>query len=255
MRIALCVLFGLIVPFVVAAPLLSVTSAAAYEIETGSWGGMTLQDVLDMEYGPGAVDADSYFGSGPADPPVPYWLDSSIGGLIFKEIAGFKYANTMGWYIENGSMPTIDGIDDGVIFEGADAVGDDVVVQLPGQVTFGLWLDPNGPLDSHNAPQGEFFFTNRFFNDIGPDGDGTTFHGPYDGDPQALIFNLTPLNSGNPTFVVAWEDLDYGSRITLDYDPLGTDNDFTDMVVEIRAFSPVPTKVSSFGKIKGLFRD
>lgn len=241
--------------FVVLAVLALATSASAYEVHMGSsWSGITLQDVLDVQYGPGAVDANSYFGSSPADPAVPYWFDSTVGGLIFREIAGFLNNNTMGWYIEDGSMPTIDNVDDGIIFDGPAGVGDDIVVQLPGQVKFGLWLDPNGPYDSHNAPQGEVFFTNRFYNDIGPDGSGTTFHGPTDGDPQALIYNLTPLNGGVPTFVVAWEDLDYGSEITLNYDPLGTDNDFTDLVVEIRAFSPVPTQKSSFGQIKGLFR-
>ena len=228
--------------------------AAAYEVVMGSWSGITLQDVLDLEYGPGAVDVSSYFGSNPIDPEVPYWFDSSIGGLLFREIAGFKQQNTMGWYVEDGSMPTIDGVDDGVIFTGSMGVGEQVQVQLPREVRFGLWMDPNGPFDSHNAPQGEYFFTNRFYNDIGPDGSGFTFHGPTDGDPQALIYNLTPMNKGIPTFVVAWEDLDYGGELTLSYDPLGTDNDFTDMVVEIQAFSPVPTKPQSFGKIKSLFK-
>jgi hypothetical protein len=228
--------------------------AMAYEVVMGGWGGTTLQDVLDQEYGPGAVDVTAYFGSSPTDPEVPYWFDSNIGGLIFREIAGFRNQNTMGWHLENGSMPIIDGVDDGVIFTGAMGVGEQAQVHLPRQMQFGLWLDSNGPFDSHNAPQGEYFFTNRFYNDIGPDGSGTTYHLPHDGDPQALIFNLTPLNSGIPTFVVAWEDLDYGSEITLNYDPLGTDNDFTDLVIEIQAFSPVPVKPQSFGKIKNLFR-
>ena len=47
---------------------------------------------------------------------------------------------------------------------------------------------------------------------------------------------------------------DYSDEITLSYTPLGTDNDFTDMVVEIQAFSPVKEEVSSFGKIKNLYR-
>lgn len=230
--------------------------AAGYEVVMSSgWSGISLQDVLDAEYGPGVIDVNNYFGSSPVDPDVPYWFDSNIGGLIFREIAGFLHRNTMGWYVENGSMPVIDGVDDGVIFVGGDAVGDQATVNLPGEIQFGLWLDPNGPYDSHNAPQGEYFFTNRYYNDVGPDGSGTTFHGPRDGDPQALIYNLTPLNRGIPTFVVAWEDLDYGGELTLQYDPLGTDNDFTDLVVEVKAFSPVPATKNSFGKIKGLFRD
>ena len=229
--------------------------AAGYEVVMGdSWRRVSLQEVLDAEYGSGVIDVNSYFGSNPIDPEVPYWFDSNIGGLLFREIAGFEAYTTMGWYVEDGSMPTIDGIDDGIIFNGADTDGSTKSVSLPRQVQFGLWLDPNGPYDSHNAPQGEIFFTNRFYNDIGPNGDGTTFHPPFDGDPQALIFNLTPHNRGIPTFVVAWEDLDYGGQITMDYDPLGTDNDFTDMVVEIQAFSPVKQEAGSFSKIKGLFK-
>lgn len=229
--------------------------AASYEVVmTDGWSHVSLQDVLDAEYGAGVVDAQAYFGSGPADPDVPYWFDSSIGGLLFREIAGFAGSNTMGWYVEDGSIPTLESLQDKVIFIGGNGIGDQVTIHLPGQVQFGLWLDPNGVYDSHNAPQGELFFTNRFYNDIGPDGSGTTFHGPYDGDPQALIYNLTPLNRGVPTFVVAWEDLDYGGEVTLSYDPLGTDNDFTDLVVEIQAFSPVRANESSFGKVKSLFR-
>jgi hypothetical protein len=235
--------------------LASSVPAAGYEVVMGnSWSRVSLQDVLDAEYGFGVIDVNSYFGSNPIDPEIPYWFDSNIGGLLFREIAGFEGNTTMGWYVEDGSMPVIDGVDDGLIFRGADTDGSEVTVNLPRQVQFGLWLDPNGPYDSHNAPQGEIFFTNRFYNDIGPNGDGTTFHGPYDGDPQALIFNLTPYNRGIPTFVVAWEDLDYGGEITLSYDPLGTDNDFTDMIVEIQAFSPVKEEVGSFSKIKSLYR-
>ena len=94
---------------------------------------MSLQDVLDAEYGPGVVDVNSYFGSNPIDPEVPYWFDSNIGGLLVTEIAGFEGNNTMGWYVEDGSMPVIDGVDDGVIFLGGHTDGSSASVNLPRQ--------------------------------------------------------------------------------------------------------------------------
>ncbi|MFH2054001.1 MAG: hypothetical protein ABIK96_16210 [bacterium] len=76
-----------------------------------------------------------------------------------------------------------------------------------------------------------------------------------DGDPQCLVYNITHLNGGIPTFVLAWEDLDYGSAIAPSYAWDKTDNDFQDIVVEIQALSPVPSESETWGGVKALFRD
>jgi hypothetical protein len=57
-----------------------------------------------------------------------------------------------------------------------------------------------------------------------------------------------------PTYIVAWEDLDYGASITAAYTDTSTDNDFNDLVVEIQAASPVPVENASWGSVKALFR-
>ena len=238
--------------------------ALAFDVTFGmTWEGpgYTLQDVLDQAcmdwgYGPGCVDAATgYEGYLPGDADIPYWFDEIVDGIVVRELAGYANTNTMGWYVETegSTPPVIDGIDDGVIFTGPMQGGDVAMVNFGMRLKFGLWLNPNGPGDSTNALEPEKFFTNRYYNDIGPDG-STTFHPPYDGDPQALIYNVSHLFNGQPSFVVAWEDLDSGSELAPAYAPFKTDNDFNDLVVLITATSPVPTETVSFGAVKSLYR-
>jgi hypothetical protein len=231
-------------------------AAAEFQVTFGnSWDGIPLQQILDDEYGVGALDAqtdsDGYL-SGDADPP--YWVDAGLNGVLIREIAGYASQNTLGWYREDlAGPPIIDDFDDGVVFDGALAAGASESIVFPGGVTrFGFYLNPNGSGPSNNAPEPELFFTNRFYNDLGADGSGPPPHAPSDGDPQCLIYNVTHLNQGVPTYVLAWEDLDYGGVLT-DTVSGGTDNDFNDLVIEISADSPVPAVASSWGKVKALY--
>ena len=80
-------------------------------------------------------------------------------------------------------------------------------------------------------------------------------HPPFDGDVQCLIFNITHLRGGVPTYVVAWEDNDSGSPLSDSWSPTTTDNDFNDLVVEISAFSPVKVEDTSWGEIKSRYDD
>jgi hypothetical protein len=223
-----------------------------------SWDSVPLQSVLDAEYGAGVINAATdYEGylSGDADPA--YWEDLGVDGLIIREVAGFQNTNIMGWYKETlSSAPAIDGVDDGVIFSGPMAQGATASVIFPGGTTqFGFYLNPNGSgSGGNNAPEPEIFFTNRFYNDIGPNGSGT-LHDPLDGDPQALVYNISHLRGGVPTYVLCWEDLDSGSEISATYHWDKTDNDYQDLVVEITAVSTVDNEDASFGSIKALYRD
>ena len=232
--------------FLIAAPV------GAFDVEWGSsWDGISLQDVLDDEFGAGAIDAATdYEGylAGDADPA--YWEDASISGLVVREIAGYQNRNTMGWYEETlAGAPIIDGVGDGVVIEGALSAGQSVSVALPDGVTrFGFYMNPNGSYDAGaNAPEPEKFYTNRAYNDLGPSGGGA-IHAPYDGDPQCLIYNVTDLYDGVPTYVLAWEDLDYGGVIGSE-----TDNDYNDFVVVIQAYSPVPNEDMSWSDVKALY--
>ena len=91
----------------------------------------------------------------------------------------------------------IDGVKDGVLFDGPSSSGTTAVFSFSHPMThFGFYLDPNGPYGAPFAPQPEVFFTNRLFNDRGPDGAGA-LHPPTDGDVQALVYDgrveLIPL--------------------------------------------------------------
>lgn len=243
--------------FAVAAILVLPGMADAFVVTFGtSWDNVSLQSVLDAEYGPGVIDvATQYEGYNPGDGDPAYWQDVQMEGLIVREIAGFSPNNTMGWYAENLSgPPIIDGVDDGVVFSGAQGQGATVAINFPGGLTqFGFYLNPNGTQDGGgNAPEPELFFTNRFYNDLGAAGAGSP-HAPFDGDPQCLVFNISHLYGGIPTFVLAWEDLDFGGPITPSYSWTSTDNDYQDLVVEIQAMSPVSTVGETWGGVKALF--
>lgn len=223
-----------------------------------SWDYVSLQAVLDAEYGVGAIDvATQYEGYLPGDADPAYWEDVGLSGLIVREIAGFHNDNTLGWHAEDLAGPrVIDGIDDGVIFDGSQAEGATATINFPDGLTkFGFYVNPNGTHDGGaNAPEPELFYANRFYNDLGASGGGSP-HAPFDGDPQCLVFNITHLNNGIPTFVLAWEDLDYGGPITPNYSWGSTDNDFQDLVIEVQAQSPVPIESTSWGSVKALFAD
>ena len=129
-----------------------------------------------------------------------------------------------------------------------------MVIHFPlGLTRFGLWLNPNGdtampttrPSPSCSSATGSTTTSD-------PPGAGT-IHEPTNGDPQILVYNISHLRSGVPTWVIACEDLDSGGEVTPEYSDYGTDNDFQDMVIEISAISPVPVKATTWGRVKTLF--
>ena len=95
----------------------------------------------------------------------------------------------------------------------------------------------------------QYFFTNRFYNDKGEGGLGAT-HVPFDGDVQALVFDVSQWKGAN-TWLVCFEDRDSGLPVT----PCcqGTDNDFNDMVFQISALGATPAQSLTFGQLKAKF--
>jgi hypothetical protein len=139
---------------------------------------------------------------------------------------------------------------DGVVFDGPATDGKAVIVTfaLP-HTKFGFYLNPNGPYDVQNAPEPEKFFTNRFYNDLGPNGSGA-LHAPADGDVQALVFDVSRFIGPN-TWLVCFEDLDSGANPSSCCS--GTDNDFNDVVFEVTAFGATPVIPMTFGALKSKY--
>lgn len=223
---------------------------AAMQVVFGtSWDrpGTTLQDIVNERYGPGAFDVrTAYIGRIASQPDPFYWIDSHFAGLIVREVAGYAGINILGWYREPdaGGSPVIDGVDDGVVFDGAASDGSTTIVNFDRPaVRFGFYLDPAGP-------GGELFFTNRFFNDLGPVGAGA-LHEPFGGDAQALVYDVSRWTEPN-TWLVAFDDLDSG------FVPgpccSGTDNDFNDFVFEVTALMVTPVQSLTFGALKARYR-
>ena len=109
---------------------------------------------------------------------------------------------------------------------------------------------PNGNGGATNAPEPEKFFTNRHWNDLGPDGSGA-LHVPLDGDVQALVFDVSRFR-GPHTWCVCFEDLDSGANPGPCCQT--TDNDFNDLVFEVTVLGPLPVKAMTFSQIKALYK-
>jgi hypothetical protein len=184
------------------------------------------------------------------------------------------------------------GIHDGSLFDGQAMVGATAVVRFRKPVSrFGFYLIPNHPgdaianrgpdKDDHGSDKGdhdsdkddcdsdkndcdsgkhdcgsdlsdrsERFYTNRSFNDVGPDGAGA-LHPPSNGDVQALVFDLSGLK-GQGTWLVCFEDSDAGATPG----PLGqaqTDNDYSDLVIEVTVLARTDAEPLSFGGLKAKY--
>ena len=112
---------------------------------------------------------------------------------------------------------------------------------------FGFYLNPNGPGDGTNAPEPEKFYTNRTYNDVGPNGGGA-LHTPAGGDVQALVYDISRFKGAN-TWLVCFEDLDSGANPG-SIDLAQTDNDFNDFIFEVTAYGATPVHALTFGALK-----
>jgi hypothetical protein len=94
------------------------------------------------------------------------------------------------------------------------------------------------------------FYTNRSFNNAGPDGTGA-LPPTANGDVQALVFDLSSLK-GQGTWLVCFEDDDSGAMPG----PLGqaqTDNDYSDLVIEVTVLARTDAEPLSFGGLKAKY--
>jgi hypothetical protein len=237
-------------------------SAAVVTVTFGtSWDGPAheLQKIVDGLYGTGAINVHTdYIGAHVGDLDPWFWVGDHFPAMMITEVAGNANRNVLGWYIESGTdhpspPPTLynDNLHDGIVFDGPSGAGASTVISLPHAMTkFGFYMNPNGTGNATNAPEPEKFWTNRFYNDIGPDGSGA-LHPPTDGDVQALVFDLSNIVHQANTWLVCFEDLDTG--------PIpgpcctGSDNDFNDLVFEVTALGATPIQSMTFGALKARY--
>lgn len=231
-------------------------AAAPVAVSFGtSWDGPSheLQNIVDAYIGvPGAINVHTdYVGAHAGDQDPWFWVGSSFPALMITEVAGNANVNELGWYRETFSKPVLDGIDDGVVFYGSSGDGASTIVSFPsGTTKFGFYLNTHISISTPQGKTNQVFFTNRFLNDLGPYGYGAT-HTPYDGDVQAIVFDVSQWKGAN-TWLVCFEDIDSGFPVQ----PCcsGTDNDFNDLVFEISALGATPTTSLTFGALKARYR-
>jgi hypothetical protein len=248
-----CLTGRMLALFICAVLCAAVPSQAAVTMVWGdSWDGpsKSLQSIVDGLYGAGQINVKTdYLGAKASEPDPWFWLDSQASALLVKEVAGNAAYNQLGWYQETGSFPVLqnDGLHDGLVFDGAAGAGATAIVTFSKPMTrFGFYLNPNGLRDATNAPEPEKFYTNRAYDDAGPDGSGA-LHLPSGGDVQALIYDISRFKGAN-TWLVCFEDLDSGANPG----PLGqaqTDNDFNDFIFEVKAYGATPVHPLTFGAL------
>jgi hypothetical protein len=241
---------GPIVPGAQAAPAIPIVFGTSWDGPSNS-----LQRIVDTYIGiPGAIDVHTGFvGGHDGDQDPWFWVGSSFPALMITEVAGNANINELGWYRETFARPALDGIDDGVVFTGTEGDGSSHVITFPsGTSKFGFYLDTHQPIVTPTGTRNQVFFTDRFLNDIGPNG-YTPTHAPYDGDVQAIVFDVSEWKGAN-TWLVCFEDIDSGLPIQPRWAPNATDNDFNDLIFEVRALGATPVRTLSFGELKARYR-
>ena len=222
----------------------TVAQAAVSVVMGPSWDGPanSLQAIVDALYGAGKIDvATDYLGAKPGDEDPWFWVDDQCPSLLLREVAGYANRNQVGWYEETGAVPVLvnDGVHDGLVLTGAAVPGTTAFVAFAKPRTrFGFYLD-------RTSPQPVRFYTNRKLNAT------SSVHAPYDGDVQALVYDVSRWTVPN-TWLVCFEDLDSGPMPG----PLGsaaTDNDYNDLVFQVTAFGATPARLLTLGALKHLY--
>src|SRR5262249_11516788 len=130
--------------------------------------------------------------------------------------------------------------------------GSRVNVRIPPSVTrFGFYVRHQGGDDTTDEGVSYLYYTNRMLNDAGPNGRGA-IHTPWDGDEQALIFDVSRWMGPN-TWLVACEYSDSGYPVGIGSGQ--SDNDYCDILFTVTAVGgTTPTRATSFARVKALWR-
>jgi hypothetical protein len=211
----------------------------------------SLQKAVDATYGAGNVNvATDYIGARPTDPDPWFWLGGDFSVVGIRSISAASPCDRLGWYLEDGHLPTIDGVDDGVLFSGRVMQGLRSVVHLDHPMTkFGLYLSLCRGRDP-DTPPGDTYFTNRLWNEA------SASLGDEDRRPRGglriLVFDVSRWTQPD-TWLVCFTTNDENSDSLHECDETG-DGEFHDALVQITALGATPARPLSFGALKSKYR-
>ena len=240
-----------------------------------------LQDLVDRQYGVGRIDVTrDFIGAREGDPDPWYWTGLRVGSARITILKRDPDQNLVGWYIDGGTQ-SVAPQGGGTLFSGQVRPHEEAWLSLSGtRMGFGFYIDAATVGPRYKVPERrrrtvtERFFTNRALNDCGIGGAGAT-HAPYDGDVQALVFDVSRWVGGD-AWLVCFEDQDTGGDVVEEADddddrdgsggrqrddpdadlppPRRSNLDFDDVVFEVREEGATPARPVSFGTLKLIYR-
>lgn len=128
---------------------------------------------------------------------IESWFGNGAFTVILEEIAGYANTNRFGWYNTDNRNSS------GLLFSGADGVGESAEVTFDPAIDFGFYIDPNGDRNSR-------MYSEHRLNA------GRAY--------QVAIFAIDELPD---TFILGWEDL------ALSGSNANSDRDYQDMIVRL----------------------
>ena len=212
-----------------------------------------LQRVVDGYFGPGRIDVRTgYIGARAGDPDP--WMWSTVPGksVLLTLLEKKHQSGTIGWYGEQGSVPLLDGLDDGLVLERSRLRATPISLRMPTPVRrFGFYVarEPGGA-GIDGDPDAYTFFSNRVLN-VANSSTTKASHAPWDGNVQMLVYDLSRLVAPD-TWLVACEYSNTGRAIGVDDGE--SDNDYSDILFIVSGVGVTPTQTSTFGRLKALYR-
>jgi hypothetical protein len=216
----------------------------------------SLQKQVDDLLGRGRVNVTrDWIGSRLGDPD-PFTLSNSGRDLSITLVNVDTPDLALGWYLENGSAPTLDGVDDAVLLNGLPRRGTELLFRVPLSVSrFGFYIasleDDDG--DDEEAPV--YYYSNRLWNESLELGDCPSI--PV--NARMLVFDVSRWK-GPDTYLFAVErpknhsDDSEDSDDSFAYNAREADYKYSNLLFLVSGVYVTGQRRVSFGQLKAIYR-
>jgi hypothetical protein len=217
----------------------------------------SLQKQVDDLLGRGRVNVTRDWIGARLGDPDPFTLSNSGRNLSITLVNVDTPDLSLGWYLENGSAPTIDGVDDAVLLNGLPRRGTEVLFRVPLSVPrFGFYIadleDDDGD-DDEEAPV--LSYATRLWNQSLELGDCPTI--PV--NARMLVFDVSRWK-GPDTYLFAVEKPedhstgDSGDDDSFMFNAKEADYKYSNLLFLVSGVYVTGQRHLSFGQLKAIYR-